>query len=517
MRQIVNLRSKLAGISPSGNYMFARRYEVNDGIAALGRPAAIRTNFNIGQTPWASHLRDVGVIKDGRLLDADVLCERLNNIENMRALMARGFNLRDEEISNRTLFFAITGRLAAETPDHFLCSTTPQADSLENIPCGMVIDVPGPVPVIIKFSPEITDNGLSEELAQRIADVISRKNTKGAHESGRSLLFDTEQRLALHHEGTLFATLVSKGVTHNGKPPEMTRYVSPQNAIVSQSANHLVYGTDGYMDSEPHPAYPKGGIYLYQALTEYLTMRYAFFMGIPTPYPIGIGIFPSLIFNGLPLGFVIKALPKGDTRYGSYINSLFVSRAKSGDPLKKIIRELAPRYSDCARRSAATLFRMNSCGATHSEPHPDNFSIPANTICSIHDFTSARILCQLTLQEFTARMFEDFIGGCKSVFEGCDPSVIGISFSGTGIHASPSERFVKGYFENAGSHHLSSASARKAISKGNMADFMFKTHAFQGRFLGRRLSEIDNPLVPLFENLAAEIYSSLDPNDRRAF
>lgn len=282
-----------------------------------------------------------------------------------------------------------------------------------------------PVKVRLEIGEHAFADGLTEETARRILATVSRQDSSGVIEAGRSLYLLLPSQQPWIVQGQPLDTFKMKQTTYRGSPPVAEAYGPSDEETIQQPTSRLVF-RNGKMFMEPVPSHPKGGGYLDEAVNEYTLMLQAFRNGVPTGYPIGVGQFLDLKFQDRPLGFVVMAIHRtGEGQQMDLrIQREVLDRREAGeaeisqtaaDP-RAIARARGPLYQDLFHYFAnsmmdamTTLRLLHEAGITHTHPHPDQFRrTEGNVPPPIYDFTNAGSVEIMSREEFIFRVFNDY-------------------------------------------------------------------------------------------------------------
>lgn len=263
----------------------------------------------------------------------------------------------------------------------------------------------GSLPIRTAFANHSFANGLTDRTAERVQRVISRQDLEGAVLSGRSYCLSLAENERLHLGERIFRTLKLKMVTDRGGPPSTGTYKKPAD-ITTRPPRYLVdLDREDKIRFTPYREHPTGTGFLYEAKNEYIGMIGALNSGIRTGYPIGLGQFLDMEYDGLPLGYIIIALEQEeDIRIGDVLAPM-VANATGLDFLVPFYRSLSGYATICAN----TLGRLNRAGITHNFPHMRNFGVGADEKeAFLYDFAYSSDMRSLGRDGFAFKMFCDF-------------------------------------------------------------------------------------------------------------
>jgi hypothetical protein len=189
----------------------------------------------------------------------------------------------------------------------------------------------------------------------------------------------------------------------------METYIAGPNDKISQPTFRLEIDPPGILSVKPVKPHPIGSGYLFEAINEYTTMLAAFDHSLPTGFPIAVGQFTDLSFAGEPVGFVIMGITdQQDARAGDQIHDTLNLAATQSKQSRKQTIEALQYLRQSAHRSAQLLRRLHGAGIIHSHPHLNNFYIRRHQTLGITDFTNAKLVADMSCEEFKFRAFNDF-------------------------------------------------------------------------------------------------------------
>jgi hypothetical protein len=307
-----------------------------------------------------------------------------------------------------------------------------------------------PVPVEVAFANHAFEHGLSDKIARRIVAVVSRQNMKGAIETGRSLVIPLPQTAWLTVRGKTWKAIRLKAVTHQGQPPKSEAFMPDlfTRDYVSQPTHRFSVDPFGTFHVDLVSKHPKGGAFLHEALNEYHTMTHAFQSGVLTAYPIGVGRFTKLSFEGQSLGFVIMA--HEEKQQGFQHERISFQSPSSSENAEQIA--LWEKFVQQFEAAGRTLRKLHENGITHTHPHSGQFDFQAGNEAYVYDFTNAVTIQKMSRDEFFFRVLSDFgsfyVEMCLTESSG----VQGLEFIAKAQKArllrTSLEAFVDGYFND---------------------------------------------------------------------
>jgi len=385
-----------------------------------------------------------------------------------------------------------------------------------------------PVPVRIEFANDAFKNGLTEEVAQGILNVVSRQDLQGAIETGRAFDIRLSEKERLHHKDKILKVIRLKPVTYKGQPPRMEAYSGVEEVgtgVMLQPPFRFGVDSSRRICIEPAPPQPVGGQYLDEEINEYTEMGEAFQKGFPTAYPIGVGQFIGMVFEGKPVGFVIMALENVENKRvggSGLFNKVDKISLREGLSIEKKRSRIGVEFSEFGRdlRMAARLLRRlhEEIGITHAQPHVENFAKLRDDV-RLYDFTGAKSIRNMTREEFILRVINDFRGFYGSAYA----SVCAMNLEAYlafiknfKIEVLPLEELVKNYFTDKDRELIGEARLRKATGVVSFDRFITKVwikDVVQGKTL-EELKEyekktIGSDLIGIFEEIAGPIYDKL--------
>ncbi len=286
-----------------------------------------------------------------------------------------------------------------------------------------------PLRVRLEIGRAALKKGLTEEMARQILRVASREDLQGVVEpdGSRSLYLLLPGGQPWVVDGIPFDAIKLKQVTYQGGPPRAEAFADTESDVQQPGGRMAFRG--GKIVVDPAVIRPVGGGYVNEAVNEYTTMLEAFRQQVPTGYPIGVGQFVDLTFQGRTMGFVVIAIRRAgdgkevDARVGRTLRTELATRAENitrqhGLATERGMQEVAKLYERIAKQSsteltaaAQTLFKLHQAGIVHSHPTLDQFRRRAKGESDpppIYDFTNAMSFRSMSREEFIARVFNDY-------------------------------------------------------------------------------------------------------------
>ncbi|GEM_PF-6195254 len=382
-----------------------------------------------------------------------------------------------------------------------------------------------PVKVRLELGNHAFANGLKENIAQKIVDVASRKDLRDTIESGRSLVIPLEEENFLHFGDKTLRAIRLKPVTYNGQPPKMERYVVPPSERIAQPDSKIAFNSHtGTIRIEAQPEHPIGGGYLYEAMNEYFTMALALQSGIDTGYPLGVGQFIEMSFNGTKIGFVVIAVEDADIqRVGN--KALTEIEAASDLPDKTHqqhiakVRSLRRAYIDLNRHSKLIAKLLRGCmakGIIHGHPHHDQFTVSKSGQVNIYDFTNADIARHMSRDEFIFRAFNDFralyLNASSLATQGLPIATCRKFWKNIGLQKTAMQAVVEAYFTPEDIALVGRSRLERATGMEVMEHF-FLTIWNKNYLEGKTIQQIDSDLIRIFEKIAGAEYDRLTEID----
>lgn len=384
-------------------------------------------------------------------------------------------------------------------------------------------------PVRVEISEEAIASGLTAEIIAKILGLVSSatRDLTGINEVGRSLVIPLSGNNMFSRNGRKFTAVKIKQVTYRGGPPILEPYDDSDEQI-RQSLRSMTIDERGAMRVGDTPLHPKGGGYISESLNEYRTMVEAFKAGIETAFPMGVGEFISMDFEGKKLGFVIMAIEDDmDKRVGSEIKKRIQAAYERGisssryerlaalDDVKRAYIELNEKIA----KSAKTLRSFHEKGLIHTQPHLSNFGYTDKTTGKIYDFTKVKSFKGMTKEQFIYYVFNDFRSFytttlALSVFEELtSDNVIKYLALTKGLDIPVFvEPIFRGYFTSEDMDGIEKSRIIEAISLINMWSSVI-TKWDESTVDGKTLEEVigsDASLVILFRELAGNMYDRLN-------